>query len=724
MFNIKDNAEWQLKMWLSSTGTALVLNDWEGAKFPDAPFLVVLNKRNADNQITKYETIEVEAINGDQMTIKTRWYGDTTPTDFSAGDFVSLFILSKHIEDLKTELTRLEDEKADKTAVAENLKGTPNSVLRFDADWNLATIPKGTQGQSLTINANWELIFGTAQGQVSYLSAKRELGEEIIIEQIEPEPTSLLPVFTWYTNWERTVSAKTEYNTSSYNAWRSFQWEAKNTNDYWNSANNDKPTWLQIQSQKRYTIKSFAITARPFSWTYAPTNFEFQWSNDWINWTILWSWENLNWGVWERKEFNLQDNISWFTYHRVYITSSNPNHQTAIWYMELFWYWTCTPKVYFLWEGTETEVVEKTADVKIGKNISTRIAKIKNNETKYTKLTMTANKIGNPTDIIWLYKKMQIQDSDGTVNSINWYYKKFMEYSVGMWYFNMIIRPSSYQQVVKISDTKTNEVLLEEDCGAGVDNSIQTYIDAEKNIKVEIKTKNWQSYESMSYKNVSYSILWEKICDLDEGSNIILMENIEDIYLYTEWLSSTNYWKVWIEGYNENIQLVAHQRSGEYVCINPWTYTLSINANSTQYLAIQKNGSNVYYSYTNLNNFSTTVDCVAGDKIRVKLPNISASANISYSGDWWLAGEYTLWFESWKKYLTKSNLSSRSKHHWLELTGGNIGDETTGIEGGIYQLPEGTKYQGTLYVQANGNIGTTPTWIIFWEGLGRYIKIL
>lgn len=179
MFNIKDNAEWKLKMWVSSTGTTIVLNDWEGVKFPEAPFLVVLNKRNSEGKITKYETIEIEAIIGDQMTIKTRWYEWTTATDFSVWDFVSLFILSKHINDIKDELENLDANKVDKTEVAGNLKWTAKTVLTFDLDWNLQQIPRGNPWDSLVISPNWIPKFWTAKSEVSYLSAKRELGEDI-----------------------------------------------------------------------------------------------------------------------------------------------------------------------------------------------------------------------------------------------------------------------------------------------------------------------------------------------------------------------------------------------------------------------------------------------------------------------------------------------------------------------------------------------------------------
>ncbi|PZM87652.1 MAG: hypothetical protein DLD55_00005, partial [candidate division SR1 bacterium] len=112
MYKVKDNAEAQLQFGISSVATTLVVKEGQGAKFPEVPFLVVLNKRNSDGEITKSEKVEVSAVNRDQFTI-SRGYEGTTPSDFSADDFVSLFVLAKHIEELQTEVVK----KANQTEV-------------------------------------------------------------------------------------------------------------------------------------------------------------------------------------------------------------------------------------------------------------------------------------------------------------------------------------------------------------------------------------------------------------------------------------------------------------------------------------------------------------------------------------------------------------------------------------------------------------------------------
>lgn len=99
MYTIKDNAESTLLFWISRTSTVINVVDW--TKFPqETPFLLVLNSRNEIGEIIKSEKIEVTAIDGDRMTISRGFEGDEQQ-QFEAGDFVSLFILARHIEEIK-----------------------------------------------------------------------------------------------------------------------------------------------------------------------------------------------------------------------------------------------------------------------------------------------------------------------------------------------------------------------------------------------------------------------------------------------------------------------------------------------------------------------------------------------------------------------------------------------------------------------------------------------
>lgn len=114
MYNIKDNAEWRLKIGISATTTAILIEEWDVDKFPQTPFLVVLNARNDSGEITKSETIEVTATVNNQRTV-TRWFEWSAVYEFDAGDFVSLFILVRHIEDIKQEFGQYAGKQQDNT---------------------------------------------------------------------------------------------------------------------------------------------------------------------------------------------------------------------------------------------------------------------------------------------------------------------------------------------------------------------------------------------------------------------------------------------------------------------------------------------------------------------------------------------------------------------------------------------------------------------------------
>ena len=121
MYNVKDNAEAKLQVWLSSLATTLVVELGNGMLFPEAPFIAVLNKRDSDWKIVKSEKVEVTAKDWDQFTVN-RGFEWTTPQDFNAWDFFSLFVLARHIQDLQEWL----EISANDTAIANEYN--PNST--------------------------------------------------------------------------------------------------------------------------------------------------------------------------------------------------------------------------------------------------------------------------------------------------------------------------------------------------------------------------------------------------------------------------------------------------------------------------------------------------------------------------------------------------------------------------------------------------------------------
>lgn len=106
MYNVKDNAETKLQFWISSIATNLVVEEWTASVFPIPPFIAVLNKRNEDWGIIKSEKIEVTDIDWDTLTI-VRWFEDSEKLDFNAWDYISLFVMARHIQDLQDWLNEI-----------------------------------------------------------------------------------------------------------------------------------------------------------------------------------------------------------------------------------------------------------------------------------------------------------------------------------------------------------------------------------------------------------------------------------------------------------------------------------------------------------------------------------------------------------------------------------------------------------------------------------------
>ena len=145
MYNVKDNAESKLNFWISSIATSLIVDEWTGSLFPTPPFIAVLNKRDEDGKILKSEKIEVTDVDGDQFTVN-RWFDNSEATDFNAWDYLSLFVMAKHIQELQEVLSEIQTDISEEWLVkpaTENLQWTVkiatrdaiNNVIVKDANW-------------------------------------------------------------------------------------------------------------------------------------------------------------------------------------------------------------------------------------------------------------------------------------------------------------------------------------------------------------------------------------------------------------------------------------------------------------------------------------------------------------------------------------------------------------------------------------------------------------
>ena len=131
MYNVKDNAESKLQVWLSSLATTLVVEMGTWMNFPEPPFIAVLNKRDSDWNITKSEKVEVTAKDWDQFIV-TRGFEDTTPADFNAWDHLSLFVMARHIQDLNTDI---ETNAANIWSLGERMTSAEEAIEELQQAW-------------------------------------------------------------------------------------------------------------------------------------------------------------------------------------------------------------------------------------------------------------------------------------------------------------------------------------------------------------------------------------------------------------------------------------------------------------------------------------------------------------------------------------------------------------------------------------------------------------
>lgn len=90
-------------------------NTWESSDaFVVNPFVVTLNSRDANGNITDYEEVLIHNRATDTLTAATsggRGYNSTTPDTWDSDDYVSLFVTSPNQEGLEAELYQIEKTK-------------------------------------------------------------------------------------------------------------------------------------------------------------------------------------------------------------------------------------------------------------------------------------------------------------------------------------------------------------------------------------------------------------------------------------------------------------------------------------------------------------------------------------------------------------------------------------------------------------------------------------
>lgn len=118
-YKTKDYAEWQFLVWFTSGDFSFQLKAWQGARFPSLSVwekIIGTCEKRSGNTVTSKERVLVTARSTDTFTI-TRSYGWDTALDFDADDYFCLHVNSDVIVDIQDEVTRLETDKADDSAV-------------------------------------------------------------------------------------------------------------------------------------------------------------------------------------------------------------------------------------------------------------------------------------------------------------------------------------------------------------------------------------------------------------------------------------------------------------------------------------------------------------------------------------------------------------------------------------------------------------------------------
>ena len=117
-YKVKDNAFSTLLVWISASTTSLQVQAGQWDRFPSNNFIATLVEYEISwdetSPVVKREKILVSNNSTDTFVI-TRWFDWDVPVSFEAWDFIYLNVVSKIIEDIQDEATRLENEKLNKT---------------------------------------------------------------------------------------------------------------------------------------------------------------------------------------------------------------------------------------------------------------------------------------------------------------------------------------------------------------------------------------------------------------------------------------------------------------------------------------------------------------------------------------------------------------------------------------------------------------------------------
>lgn len=169
-YKVTDYAQTTLSGSISDSATSLIVATWDGALYPSTWdfFLtleaVTLNEHETET-ITKREQVKCTARSSDSFTI-VRGQNGTTAQSFTDGDRVSLYFVAENLDDINTEVARLETDKLDNDelrtwlgaskVLTTNVSGV-ETELAFSGVATDALLWDGTWGTT-PVNINWQTL--------------------------------------------------------------------------------------------------------------------------------------------------------------------------------------------------------------------------------------------------------------------------------------------------------------------------------------------------------------------------------------------------------------------------------------------------------------------------------------------------------------------------------------------------------------------------------------
>ena len=243
-FTNTNNAESTLAAWIGASTLSVIVKTWEGALFPSTfPFLVTMESRDSDGNATKREIAKCTWRSTDTLTI-VRSQGtcvqddtadpkvqNTTAYSFSTGDTIRAYRVAEDVTDIKTEIARLETDKADDSAVvhltwAESVWG----VKTFDDDWAESTTNAAPSSDKKFTN-------------------KKYVDDQVIAATILDKLTN-----DDFTNWEDIAAWEAVFIES----WETFA-NATSVQNVWDVTNNTRVTIKQFWTWVAWTTLKLSL---------------------------------------------------------------------------------------------------------------------------------------------------------------------------------------------------------------------------------------------------------------------------------------------------------------------------------------------------------------------------------------------------------------------------------------------------------------------------------